>query len=308
MKSTIKFTRKAAQKLLSAAEWLEQKFPNDSPFAKDGNPMLPAVIADSIPKSGTHLLGKLLGLLGLYELPIAILHDSYINYKERGDWHNWLPIRESGIKDFGNPSRHYEKTEISLKRLRVGQSCTAHLPFRPNVASVINDQSIKHLFMVRDLRDCVVSYVDYLQNLSGHAHNPPLYFYLSALDNDENRILTGIEGKDRFFPAFSEHIEKAIPWIDSGLVEVIRYENLIGPNGGGSEENQMIAIRALCIHLGLEFSDMKIQEIATKLWGGKTVTMSKGHTGGWRERFTPRVEESFWEKYGTYMDKLGYHK
>lgn len=164
----------------------------------------------------------------------------------------------------------------------------------------------KHIFIIRDLRDCLVSYVDYFTSLKSHGHEPPYYYHLRALQSDSERILTLLRGLHWFLRPFSYHVDLAMPWLGERNLLVVRYEDLVGPAGQGSSEAQLDSIARICDYLGLSHSEEERAAVAQRLWGGKTVTMNRGMIGRWRERFTPEIEKEFWELYGSQMEALGY--
>lgn len=160
--------------------------------------------------------------------------------------------------------------------------------------------------MIRDIRDCICSWMNWVMDLKSHNHIPGLYFYLHALQNDEERLLTIIEGKDRFLPSYRYHLEYGWGWINSKNTLIIRYEDIIGPQGGGDHEKQKEAIRKILTHLDIDFSEKEIEFLSNNLWGGATRTMKFGKSRYWENRFTHRVNVSFKKYYHDYMKILGY--
>jgi hypothetical protein len=266
----------------------------------------PRVIVNSFPKSGTHLLGKLVKDLGFIDLPVMLLNDSFLDYRRHGNWDSWKPLMDSGLVEFSNPSRKEESTAISLRRIRRGQICTSHLRYSRLVRSMIRVLKIKHLFIVRDIRDCVISQQIWRMDLKAHDHLPNWYFYLNALENETDRILAVMEGRDRFLEPYSYHLDYGLGWLDDPDVYLVRYENLIGPRGGGSSENQINEIRGIVRFLDGSTSDREISAIADNLWGGKTRTMKYGRSRYWKDKFTDSLDRTFWRHYGKYMEKMGY--
>ncbi|MCK4943589.1 MAG: sulfotransferase domain-containing protein [Candidatus Aminicenantes bacterium] len=275
-------------------------------FVSHSIPDLPRVIINSFPKSGTHLLGRLVENLGFIDLPIMLVEDFCVDFNKRGDWHTWKPIVDSGITEFSNPSRKPESTEISLRRIRNGQFCTSHLKYSKFSSLSLKYLKIKHLFIIRDIRDCIISQERWRRDLKAHDFLPKWFFYLNALKSDEERLLTVIEGKDRFLEPYSYHLDYGWGWLDDSNVLIVRYENLIGPKGGGTVNKQKEEIKMVANYLGCKRSDKDIEQMANNLWGSKTRTMKYGKSKYWKDKFTPEVNESFHKHYDHYMKKLGY--
>lgn len=278
----------------------------EQPFHTVYCPGKSKVIVNSFPKSGTHLLGKLVQLAGIVELPIMILDNQYLDFQNKGDWHLWEPVKKSGIKIL-NPARKQEMCTNSLMRILEGQFTTAHLKYSNEIVQSLNKYKIKHLFIIRDLRDVICSVVDYRMSLTAHGYLPNWYYYLNALSSDEDRLLTVIEGKDRFLESYSDHLEYGWGWMNDPTALKVRFEDLVGRSGGGSDKIQLKTVRSVLEFIDMSSEEIKVRELSKNLWGGKTRTMNRGLTGGWKERFTSRVKDVFNEKYGHYMSSMGYN-
>lgn len=275
-------------------------------FSSDCIQGKPRIIVNSFPKSGTHLLAKLIKELGFIDLPVMLLNNNYLDYRKPGNWDTWKPLRNSGLTEFSNPSRTEESTAVSLRRIRPGQVCTSHLQYSRFVKSQIRLIKIKHLFIIRDIRDCIISQQDWRMDLKAHDHLPSWYFYLNALENETDRIQAVMEGRDRFLEPYSYHLKYGWGWLDDPAVHLVRYENLIGPRGGGSSEKQKNEIKGIVRFLEGSISDREIEIIAENLWGGKTRTMKHGKSSYWKNKFDNTLDQNFWQHYGSYMKKLGY--
>ncbi len=73
---------------------------------------------------------------------------------------------------------------------------------------------------------------------------------------------------------------------------LVKFENLIGPKGGGSYEQQLKTIMKISQHLGIPLSLQKIQTVIADLFGG-TWTFREGQIGGWKKYFTPEIKKAF---------------
>jgi hypothetical protein len=266
----------------------------------------PKVIVNSFPKSGTHLLGRLVENLGFINLPVMLLDDNYTDFRLKGDWDKWEPIENSSVREYGNPLRIFEPTEVSINRLRSGQFFTSHLKYTDSIARTINRQKIKHLFIIRDIRDCICSWTNWVMDLKSHNHMPELYFYLHALCSEEDRIMTVIEGKDRFLKSYKYHLDYGRDWIVNKNVFITRYEDIIGPKGGGKIEKQKYEIKRIAQFLEIDLSLEEVENQAKILWGGRSRTMKFGQSKYWEKMFTSKAIEAFDKHYSGYMKMLGY--
>jgi hypothetical protein len=238
-----------------------------------------------------------------------VLNENYTDFNQKGDWDRWEPIRAANLQDeILNPLRIRCETRKALSKVQPGQFCTSHLKHAENTREFLTTNKYKHLFIIRDLRDCLRSWVEYLTNLRSHNYTPQWYYYLTALNSDEERLLAVMEGKDRFLEPYTHHIDYGSGWVDDPDTLVTRFEDLVGPDGGGDPELQLREIRRIADYLGLATPDEEVAAVRDRLWGGLTRTMNRGRIGSWGDYFTPRVEERFWEIYGTHMERLGYRE
>lgn len=275
------------------------------PFLEDCCVGKSKVIVNSFPKSGTHLLGKLVQLAGFIELPIMILDNQYLDFKDKGDWHLWDPVVKARI-DIQNPSRKKESFSKSLSRILDGQFTTAHVRHCNRNILALKKHKTKHLFIYRDIRDVICSVADYRMSLKAHGYLPEWYYYLNALSSDEDRLLTVMEGKDRFLESYSKHLEYGWGWLNDPSVLKVCFEDLVGSSGGGNDAIQIETIRSVLKYLEIPFNDANLKAIASKLWGGDSRTMNRGMIGAWRSRFTSRVQDVFEERYEGSLLALGY--
>ncbi|HBL10853.1 MAG TPA: hypothetical protein DD379_05505 [Cyanobacteria bacterium UBA11162] len=235
----------------------------------------PKVIANSMPKGGTHLLTRILSLL-----PLLI------------------------------PRWHYHIVSANLKlpeelpNIRKGQYISTHLYWSQELINALNTTEIRTLFIIRDLRDVVVSRAYYLTHmLRGH----PLDSYLNSLSDSEQLMaaIVGVEGYG-IMQSIGNWARGYMPWLDEQTCLTIRFEDLIGSSGGGSDEKQIETVRAILFHLNIQLSENQIQEIANKAFFNKVNTFRKGQIGDWENHFTEEHKQTFKEIAGEALIKLGY--
>jgi hypothetical protein len=87
----------------------------------------------------------------------------------------------------------------------------------------------------------------------------------------------------------------------------VRFEDLVGSNGGGDDAKQLATVKAIAKHASIELSEERAQEIASNLFGNKG-TFRKGQIGAWKEEFTAEHKDLFKQYGGELLIKLGYEK
>jgi hypothetical protein len=161
------------------------------------------------------------------------------------------------------------------------------------------------IFNIRDPRDMLLSFVDYL--LGKTKYGPGTYReymvygeILRNLRNYHDQILFAI--RDPLFPGKLATSESM--WLlRHPAVLTVRYEDIAGAGSGGSHDKQAEALAAIGAHIGREcrFDKMR-RDIANK----DTFTFFKGKMHRWREEFSSRHIDEYKSRYDRELSALGY--
>jgi hypothetical protein len=268
-----------------------------------GKEMQYPVFLDSVPKSGTHLLAKaLLGFPG-------VAHS--------GKHMDRKTIAEFVDKDVAYPTKGREDINIQsdfpwIKRLfqsiPAGQFLTAHLPYHPAIHETLERMNFKILVMMRDPRDVVLSWADYIAKEKNHLLNP----FFKDTDRDY-RIICGIKGvsseitKTRRQPPIADLINGHMRWKTRGGAFLVQFEQLVGEKGGGSRESQYHLLEQLMDYLEIKKTSKALDQICDTLFGG-TYTFNSGTIGRWRTQFTDEHKALFKKETGRLLIDAGYEK
>lgn len=245
-----------------------------------GNPE-PRILANSIPKAGTHLLIRYLQLLP--------------------------GVADSGIRMRG--STQPVTLEKNLKRAGGGCFVPVHLAFSPERARLLADLGYNSALIIRDPRDVVVSHFHYVTYKSRHHRLHPYY---QDLADDSTRLLASIQGIEA--PAGSPGMSlddigtryrAYLEWADHNCY-ITRFEDLVGPQGGGSLETQRQEILALAEHLGISLTGEDIERITNQIFDRTTSTFRKGEIGDWKNHLAPQHKAAFKQVAGQILVDLGY--
>jgi len=259
------------------------------------------VLANSFPKSGTHLLERLLRLL--FEVA---------------------------------PSAEFLRTDSHKEAERVltaaGANCSGrqsvllrgHQRYEPQIAALLARQQFRTILILRDPRDVVVSHARWVV---GPKHgNPKQRAYYASLAGFQERLLASIVGRpasatpdaddrQRRRMAYHGHhlhigdrLRRYLPWLDDAGTCVVRFENLIGPAGGGSVEAQRREICRVAAHLQTTLSEQAVEALAGRLFSPAAFTFRKGQIGGWRSAFTEAHTNAFKRAAGDLLIELGYEE
>ena len=216
----------------------------------------PKIFCNSIPKSGTHLLAQIFLNLGF-----KISHN--------GEIRPWMSS---------------EEIEKKLKSLQKKEYIVGHRHYDKEFNGLMKKNRISQFLIVRDPRDVVVSKAFYLTKTPAHS----LFPYYNALSHRE-RFMASIKGigkeissKEQYaIASVAEIYEKFMPWQDEESCLVVKFEDLIGIRGGGSDNKQFEALRSIVKHLGISLKESELKKIAFKSFNEQSLTFRKGQIGDW---------------------------
>jgi len=231
---------------------------------------LPKVLIVSIPKSGTHLVERVLCLH-------PVLHRKLIP-----------TINEGNLSRYGG-------LEQLANILRRGQILVSHLYFSTQRATILKAAEVKIILMVRDPRDIAVSRAFYISQNREHE-----FFPLFAGKNLHEQIMLSILGdKQAGFVSLQETLSNFIGWKKAGGL-IVRFEDLI------NEEAKMQTIHDLYEFLGIRL-DLSLQTyIAGRMVSAASPTFRKGKSGQWQKYFDEETSRLFYDATGDLVNQYDY--
>jgi sulfotransferase 6B1 len=298
------------------------------------------VVANSIPKSGTHLLDRLLTLLGFDLMDLGGIRPQLAQAGKnltstRRRLRTLVGLRGhedvmgigSHMVDGGRfpPARRLLRTrgpekamigvdfpreigrlwlERRLSRVDEGYFVTAHCVYSPELASLFAGGRMRVVCILRDPRDVAVSQMHYIKQKKRH----PIHHAFMALPSDNERLLVSIRGGllgMRELLSLDERYRQFLGWQDDENAMMVKFEDLVGPRGGGSAGAQRLTVERVARHLGVELDQATMGVVEEDLFGlGRT--FRKGQIGGWREEFSEEHAQSAREIAGPLLVELGY--
>lgn len=239
-------------------------------------------LVQTIPKGGTHLLNKAL----------------------------------DNLREHGCPPR-YRWAHFSQ-----GQAYNTHRKIYP---FLLNHPEKKAVVLVRDMRDVLVSLMFYLDKaVSPKADTDGSFVWFSVKPqskemNGWSQLRTVDEKLDYLLSPNTNYFARSekVCADDSYAVAkrektlVLRFEDLVGANGGGSDSKQLDSLVKLADHVCRKPpTKEQLSEVARKSFGGKTFKegghFRKGQIGEWRKYFKPRHVKRMKEIYNDYLLYYGY--
>lgn len=265
------------------------------------------VMANSIPKSGTHLLLRLLTLLGLERADFWVAPHlltgrfSMARKLLRGRGQRTLTV---GIDTPRDLSREWLERRVSA--IPDNFFFGAHCPYTREMADLLHSEQVRNLCIIRDPRDVAVSHMHYLKQNRRH----PLHREYANLADDHERLLVSILGGKlgrQNLQSLEHRYRRFLDWErDSGTM-LVRFEDLVGPKGGGDAAVQRKTTKQVVAHLGLEVDESKISSLQDNLFGSAG-TFRKGQAGGWKSEFSDEHKDTVKAVAGKLLIELGYEQ
>ena len=260
-------------------------------------------IINSFPKSGTKLLTKLCSMIqGVSAMPFD---ERWRALSMLGEGWSSAPVHGAAGARPSSPTTPAEATAI-LASIPRGQFLEYHLAYSRELAHLLNERRVPMLMMVRDPRDATISLANYLATTVDH----PLHGFFASMSPEERVAcaITGVSNIGTYGPelgSVAARYRRRLGWLRESNAFVVRFEDLVGPDGGGDAACQMQAINGILLHIGIMPTDELVARLARDSFGG-TATFHRGRIGHWREIFTLE-HQALWQKHaGDIVAALGY--
>jgi hypothetical protein len=261
---------------------------------------IPRFLINSLPKSGTHLIEK-----AVQQFPGITVGPAMNNiWAQR---HGTAIGADDSVLvgvDWPHPASVAAIRRI-FRSLKNGQYVLGHIPFSETVVKLLAEQNMKSLLILRDPRDVIVSFSNYV---GGHEQHF-LFKQYQPLSQSERlmKAIVGIEQSSPDQPMLldvGERCRSLVGWMSQPFNYVTYFEKLVGPQGGGSKESQLMELQNIAHHLGLR-CDSSLEQIANQVFGG-TTTFRKGTIGSWHTNFSSEHKRAFKERAGQTLIDFGY--
>lgn len=270
----------------------------------------PDVYLLTMKKSGTHMMTKFLRLL-------MARNDQEYDY-----------IKATS-KDYR--AKHIIESPSGYK-IQFG-----HLPYEKHCPLYHQIYGKKKILLVRDPRDVLISgshFIPKIFQLSKENYPPswavdyvtiagpflerfakmPLSDRLSCMITQKvpDSILSFTpeyyqQDQTQFIPPFdfALQIPAAVDYMNSPNTLLVRFEDLIGPQGGGSEEAQRKCFERIANFIGASYNSSMYEKLSKDLYG-QSFTFRKGQSKTWEKLFSENNKEIFKKHFGEDLIKMGY--
>lgn len=233
------------------------------------------LICNSVPKSGTYLLVEIAKRMSFADIGYHLNTDH---------------LEKRTATDMTEQPRPMPAL-LQVAALKAGQAVPAHLHYSFALENfLLSNPKHKMLFIIRDPRDLVVSWVDYVFSSKAYRSTAwNAYSQESAITHhpdDQSRITSSIEG------LLTMGLEKYLPWINSPACLTVKFEDLyaeLSAEGAGPN------IKRISDYIG-----RPIRDVAEALGKGRTHSDRAKKIGSYSERMNEshlaRIEQPDFQK------------
>ena len=259
---------------------------------------------NSLPKSGTNLLAKCLTLFGYKErghISAGCVLDRRLGSIIRRIL--WRPDENNYLVGINSPVA-VRKSAIDsiLGKIKEGEFLTAHVGYRDDFLSSVIKHGFVPIQVIRDPRAVLASFVPYVMKDQSHfLHNS--FKSLSVYDRYKG-VLEGISLNGSTLASLRTCCLSLDPWVNSKDVLCIKFEDMVGAMGGGSNDKMIHALELLANRLELPLDS--ISQVAENLYGPGRHTFRKGKVDSWKEEIPAALQSEVARQIGDILEKWGY--
>jgi sulfotransferase family protein len=238
----------------------------------------PPVFANSVPKSGTHLLLQI-----TREMPET-------RYRGR-----FIATSPSLTQKERSPRQLSRK----IKTVLPGETLGSHLYYSTEVEAALTDINALHLFIYRDPRDVIVSEAFYLAEMN-RWHR--MHKHFSKCSGDAARLALALDGIDESYPECNARLLPYSGWLASDRTVAIRYEDIAGVNQAWEIERIVGAYRAT----HKDTPDDLVKSLCAAVRPEKSHTFRRGGSGGWKRGLSKEAAAMVTKRLRPALDAFGY--
>jgi Sulfotransferase domain len=269
------------------------------------NTKTPRVFINSLPKSGTHLLMKAVELFAYQDyaenphvltknMPIILSHSQL--KKELAKFS--LPtVAEAEAICVGALSPLFVAPELFkewLTDMPEHHYIFRHIPYSPALSPVLAELNYRHLFIIRDPRAVLPSLLAFILNPQGLMEKHFLAADFSEMSPPQ-RLDFILEGgyapkANVMVRDFAQVYRSMLKWCDDPNCLAVRFEDLIGEQGGGSQDKQRNVVKKIAEYLQQPFNDTIVSGLE-KIYNPSALTFRIGNVGSWKSTLSPDIIE-----------------
>ena len=269
-----------------------------------------SVLANSLPRGGPFLLTSALQLLGYqkflgaeqYHSPAAF---NYLEAKKALQGRQTSAAENMiGISPFSPCYLEKSLLQNSLNYLSQNEYIMAHIAYNPALSEAVMNANCRHIVILRDPRSLLLS-------LLFDTHVMPRFliepFTLLSVEQQLDFMLSGgkIPQTEMTLIGFVAMYQSMLQWLHTPHCLVVRFEDLAGSQGGGSQEQQYITLKNMAAFLNMSF-DTSIEEKMDQIKDPSIPTFRLDQQKQWENTISPNIIERVLSVCETLVIEAGY--
>ncbi len=276
------FVRKGSTFFMQVPKLLAQRRTHGEEFRSR-----PPVLANSFPKSGTHLLDQIVEAL-----------------PERRDFGTFL-------SSFTSSYRYRRRDQTSTLRILggivPGEIMRAHMFYSPAASELLTERNVAHYFIYRDPRDVVLSEAHYYRTLNPWHRLHPYFRDAASIDDAVTMAIAGLNDRApalQYVDVASRFAEYE-GWLHDANVCCVRFEQLTSPEKDATLRRMAEFYAAKAPTLDI---DKTVERMRSNINPEKSHTFRSGKSAGWKDHFTDEHRRLFKSIAGSLLVRLGYEQ
>ncbi|MCW8828151.1 MAG: sulfotransferase domain-containing protein [Gammaproteobacteria bacterium] len=261
------------------------------------------IFINSMPKSGTNLVSRLFNISGYHYAKLGVAPTLLIgrHYLLRQVLRRSFFSRNPVIVglDVQMPVRR-EWLERKFNSVKDGFYVTGHANYSQGIKNILDTAGFKTVLVIRDPCDVIVSYAHYVAGTQSHFLHEA-FKEMSLFDRVRFSLDGGrLSGLD--VEAFPVMLSRIDGWMKQRNVYVLKFENIVGEKGGGSDELQAAELANLGDFCGVNFD---VDIVRDQLFG-VSKTFRKGQIGSALQELPADLIAEVNQKLKFYINEWGY--
>lgn len=287
------------------------------------------VLINSMPKSGTHLLTSAIEILGYRE---HFADDKCIQKIARSLGFGapimfaYNPVKRALRNEKLIPCKEYINEKISvaaftefyvststfrrwLDSISPRKYIIGHIPWTPVLRQILADLNYHHVFIIRDPRAVVASLMPFILDTG----KMPIKLFFKddfKLISPSQRLNFILEGgyaskAGVTLKRFDEVYRSMLAWRNDPSCLFVRFEDLVGLQGGGSVEKQSNVMKKIASTLGISLND-NIETRFKEVYNPASRTFRVGKINGWKSSMDAKMIERLTEYCQPLCEEAGY--
>lgn len=269
------------------------------------------LLINSLPKSGTNMVQKLIELAGYpYSKKSLAASSCFGRY---GLAKHFLRSPASGETPLSiglEVPVVVSPKWVSKYLVTADGYVSGHAPYSDHFYSILNNHRFKTIQVVRHPAAVLVSWARYIVEEGYYWDDAHAFLKNMSLDERVEFLVGGGSLGDNdslYYRSFSDVLLGVKGWFDAEGVLVVRFEDLVGAQGGGSDEIQRQTIESILKHIGYEYGQEDLDKLQKNLYGG-THTFRSGRIDSWKDVIDDELNHLIIQKLKDcdVVKKLGY--